>query len=167
MRDKTVCSKYSFLINSNQPVTDQSPRALRRMNDFLLGLKRVFLSPNIINFILIKDEEDKQYPKPSLLSKIDADVSVEIGPEKKHLHAHVVVTIHHRTTVMLETNRVGRFIMQQYGHPIYVSPPKIIPDNTIALVQYSEKQRRKIHPLIIRSAISTEDGNTEFFNKQF
>ena len=106
MRLESVSSRYWFEINSNVVATNKSPEAVRKLQDFRDGLDRIFLSKNVLNFIDIIDQEDleDQIPKQKLISKIDSQAVIEVGPARGFLHAHILVTIIHRTTLRFTTS---------------------------------------------------------------
>lgn len=164
MRTKTVSSSYWFLINSNVSALDTSTIGLQHLRNFTDGLQRIFLSQNILNFIKILDTDDENIPKQDLISKIEADVEIETGSKRNMVHAHVIIKIHHRTTIKFITNRISRFYARKYNQVVYTEPPKIIADHSIFFTQYQEKTRPKPGKLVIKNTIIPEDGTPmDFF----
>lgn len=182
MRDKVVSSYYSFLINSNIVVpehddkenrVEESPvdKKLRRFKD---GLKQIFLSKNILNFIhlvgirdpetkIMAENEDIGMDKKDLIDKIGVECMLEVGPRDRKLHAHVTVQIFHRTTLKFVTNDIITYFAQKKKLSVYVSPPKIISDYSVTLYQYQVKQLRGKPNLKINSSIVGEGEEKNFF----
>ena len=146
MRLESVSSRYWFEINSNVVATNKSPEAVRKLQDFRDGLDRIFLSKNVLKFIDIIDQEDleDQIPKQKLISKIDSQAVIEVGPARGFLHAHILVTIIHRTTLRFTTNWIARYFNLKYKDSFYVSPGRIKPDLGISFIRYMEKTMKKM-----------------------
>ena len=138
MRLQSVSSRWFLLINSNVKEGNKTPAAMKK-RDFVLALKRIFLSRNILNFITIIDEEDEDMPKDKLISKVESDVALEVGPKTDCLHAHVLITIHHRSTIRFDTNMIMQYIALKYGFSVYASRPQLKDDTSIFFTRYQEK----------------------------
>lgn len=191
MRDKVVSSYYSFLINSNIVVPEgegegeggghnkENERDVsdseRKIKIFKDGLKRIFLSTNILNFIhlmgirdkvtkVIIPNEDIGTNKKDLIDKINTECVLEIGPRDRKLHAHVTVQIYHRTTLKFMTNDIITYFAQKKKISVFVSPPKIISDFSVNLYQYQVKDvEYKLH-LRINSSLIGEGEELNFFH---
>lgn len=162
MRDKSVSSKYWFVLNSNVRMDDHTPAAAEKRANFFAGLKRVFMSQNILNFVKIKDEDDQSADKKQLISKMTSNVALEVGGTNDYLHAHCTVTIYHRTTVLFDVNDVSKYFYKKYGLTIFGSPPKIIPDPSITIYRYEEKQRKQPREWSLTAELEDIDGKVEF-----
>jgi hypothetical protein len=162
MRDQVVSSAYLFGINTNTK-SDQY-----RIKSFLDGLKRIFLSPNILNFIRINDEEDKaQHNKKDLISKIEIDINTEVGPHNSFVHCHCYVVIYHYTNLTLVGKDIQQYFANKYRIPVTVSPPKIQSDSKIHYIRYLQKQRKSRIPLTIQSRIVPEEGQPQTYYYTF
>jgi hypothetical protein len=167
MRIESVSSRWWMLINSNIKESDTRPEAVRKRKDFVEALKRIFLSKNILNFIDIKDEDDRDMPKEKLISRIDSEVALEVGTKGGFLHAHVLITVHHRSTIRLDSNRIMQYVSLKYNFSIYVSPPQLKPDQSIFFVRYQEKTMKRAPRLIIQGRLTFPDGHTDAFFHQY
>ena len=163
MRDKVVRSKYFILVNSNTSIYNRSPEGRKRLNNFISGIKHIFFTKDVLNFIKILDEDDVDKPLYKLLNEIDIDINFEYGDNNDFLHAHIIVSIDHMSKIKFITNRIVRFFNLKYNMSVFVPPPKLVSDNTVSVVNYAKKQMKKKF-LIIASRINYIDGDMEFFN---
>jgi len=157
MREKYVGSTYLGLINSNVSLNHSTPAKLEKVKKFIEGIKRLFLSSNILNMIEIKDPEDEGIPKDKLIQRINMEVYPEVGPEEGFVHVHYKVQIFHRTTLRLDCNRIANFFKNLYHMSVYAAPPKIISDRSVSMFNYGIKGRKKQGKLVIRSQIEGLD----------
>lgn len=167
MRDLSVSSMYYILINSNVRNSDDSQQAIVKREDFIKGLKRVFLSDNILNFINILDEADSEFSKPELLTRVQSDVIMEKGDQRDFFHAHITVKIWHRTTLRLCTNDIAQYFNLKYDMSVYVAKPKIVPDYSITYQRYGEKSMENKPRLIIQGTLTYRDGDVDHFFNQY
>ena len=167
MRPNLVSSSYWFLINSNLNIHNPQPSNQKKIKEFREAINRIFLSRNILNFIEIKDEADQKVPKNELINEIRSEVTLEIGEKIGLLHAHVSITVYHRTTISLNVNGMGNFIRKEYGFSVYTSPPKIISDYSVQIKRYQFKQMKRIPKLKIISVVTDENGMSKNFFFQY
>jgi len=169
MREEAVSSTYWFMINSHARKDDPSPVARKRIKDFVDGVHRIFMSPNVLNMIKILDEEDieEEIPKEKLIQRINCNITMEIGEKNGMYHCHVYINIHHHSTIMFVTNRVARYFNLKYGQSFMVSPGilKRIPD--FLFDRYLEKSLKKLPALIINTLLTDENGDVEPYFKQY
>jgi len=175
MRPKPVCSHLEFMINSNVPV----PAGIDDMNEiepgtagvnpklfkFLDGMRRIFLSRNILNFIHVIDQEDRGEPKQDLLDKITTEAQIEIAPTTRMLHAHITLIVYHRTTIEVQPMDFLAYFKKRYGMSIYASMPRIVSDFGVRNYQYFDKGRVQKPALrIINSIVHSTGEQMENFN---
>jgi len=176
MRPKPVISHFEFMVNSNVPVphgiddiSEIQPGTARvnpKLFKFMDGLRRIFLSRNILNFIHITDKDDKREPKEDLIDKISSEVQVEIAPTTRMLHVHTTLIVHHRTTVAIQPTDFIIYFKNRYGMSIYASVPRILSDLSVRNYRYFDKGRKQKPALrIINSIIHSSGENMENFNK--
>lgn len=167
IREQTVSSSYFIMLNSNSPIADLSPEAVEKRELFEHAIRRIFASNNILNMIRINDPSVQGIPKERLISEINIRLNGEIAPQQLTLHYHGIVNIYHRTNLTLSNVRVMRWVAREYGISIFMSPPRIVSDLSIAMRRYSEKGQRINPPLFISSRILDIDGNAQHYNYQF
>lgn len=163
MRDKVVSSSYWFLINSNLNVHNPNPENQKKIKEFREAINRIFLSRNILNFISIIDEADVKIPKPDLLNEIRAEITFEIGSKNGLLHCHCAVTIYHKTTIKFNATDIMKYVRQEYGFSIYVSPARIVADYSVQIKRYQYKEMKKIPRLKINDVVIDENGQPKNF----
>jgi hypothetical protein len=157
MRDKIVVSSYFITLNSNVSVWQDDNKD--KIKSFACGIKRIFLSRNVLNFIKILDKDDKAtYDIRDLLNEINSEITFEVGPSNGYLHIHGLVTIFHRSTIKLVTNRFTRYFAKKYGLSIFSMPPRIIPNNSGSLKTYSYKDLSSVPRLSILSRVIPING---------
>jgi len=161
MRDNIVSSSYWFLANSNCSNFNPSPANQQKIKNFLEGIKRIFLSRNILNFIDIISEEDKNIPKQDLILEIRSELIEEVGEQNGMVHFHISVTIYHRTTLKLNVNRMAKFFIKMYNQVVYFSPPRIIPDNSVSIKRYQFKTVKRFPKLKINSTLVDIDNKSQ------
>lgn len=158
MRDLPVSSSYWFLINSNCSIHNPHPDSILKLKNFREYINRVFLSRNILNFINITNPDDKNIPKEQLFTELKSEVILEVGDNNNFLHAHITITVYHRTSIRLAIDKLSKFFSHNYHSVIYISPPKIIPDNSVLIKRYQYKALKKFPLLKIDSTITDELG---------
>ena len=166
MRDKIVRSHYFFVVNSNTSIKNKTPEGKKRLEDFVIGLKKIFLSENILNFIRINDEKDKNIPKQKLIMDINTEIDLEYGPENGYLHAHIDMIIDHMSNITLVCNRITKYYADKFGLSVFCPPPRFITDNTHAIKKYSRKMQRYTN-LYITTQLINIDGEREIFTKKY
>ena len=168
MRDELVSSKYFILINSNTSKHDKSPEAMKRKDDFLAGLKRIFLSPNILNFIDVINPDDSKEKITDLIYQIKIELQLETAPNNGYVHCHVDLTIDHWTTIDVQGRRFTKFFKKFYNLPVFCPIPKLVPNLNLIQTRYLIKGKsRNSLKLRINSIFSQEDGPTLFFSKHY
>jgi len=165
MRDKLIRSRYFILINSNVSINTTTDIGKKHLQSFLKGMKEIFLSKNILNFIKIKDENDINIPKEKLIADITIEANLEYGDKNDYLHAHADVAIDHKTTLMLVTNRIVKYFAEKYNLSVFIPPPRIISDNSIAVKTYSRKMHIKHNFLYIFARLIQLNGETETYTQ--
>jgi len=166
MRDKIVRSRYFILINSNTSVLNQTPQAQKKLKDFMIGIKKILLTKNILNFIKILDQDDFDVPKEDLINSITSEGVFEVGTQNHYLHLHLDIAIDHRTTLMIVTNRITKYFNYIFNLSVFVPKGRLISDNSVSVKGYSFKTVRRFK-CMIKSVIVNIDGKTESFNYTF
>jgi len=175
MRPKPVLSHFEFMVNSNIPVPfgidDMSgvkpgtARVSPKLFKFLDGMRRIFLSRNILNFIHITDQKDRKEPKQDLLDKITTECQIEIAPTTRMLHAHITLIVHHRSTIAIQPTDFLVYFKKRYDMSIYASTPRIVSDFGVRNYQYFDKGRLQKPALrIINSIVHSTGEQMENFN---
>lgn len=165
MRSDLVGSKYFILINSNTRTSDDTPEAIKRKRDFISGLRRIFLSKNILNFIDITNPEDFKIPIEDLLYKIRIEGQLETAPETGYLHCHIDLLVQHFSTIDIRGDRFGKFFKKIYNLNVFSPPPKLGSDMSLAHSRYLIKG--KTVKLNISSLLRHENGPPENYYKDF
>lgn len=162
VRSETVSSRYSLVINSNSTMLNPTPEAIHKREQFQKGIRRIFLSRNILNFIDIIDEDCKGIPKEKLISEISCNVIEEVGGIKGHLHCHLDVAIYHRTSVNLNSPKITKYFAQVMGIAVFAQAPRIVADPTVNIRRYAEKHLKSNPPLTIHSRVIQNDEQRIF-----
>ena len=79
---------------------------------------------------------------------------MEVGVEKGFVHAHVLITIQHRTTNKLRTDFMSRYYYLKYDKSFYVSPPQLKPARDVDYVRYSEKSMKRMPQLQVLGSLT-------------
>jgi len=170
MHDQALVSTYFHQINSNVRYDDHSPEAERKKAIFVEGLKRVYLTDNILNMIIVRNEEDieEEIPKPTLIQSIEAKLNLEVGDERNFYHCHILLTIrHHSAGLMYVSNRVADYFKHKYGVSFYVSPAIQRQDFSFQYDRYLQKRLKRLPQLVINNTLTYLDGEADVYFKNY
>lgn len=172
MREEYYGSLYIGLINSN--ISSKDSRFREKTDIWINGMKRMFLSSNVLNLIEIKSEEDNDIPKHQLIGTIEFNGVFEIGGKLGMPHCHYRIRIIHKTSVMFNTNRIMDLFRIWYNVSIYAGPPTLVGDRTIGFERYLDKAKTTKIKTSIVNVIRGIDEFTwrpehgpQFFTKTF
>lgn len=171
-RDKLVITFFTGMINSNVSLKKDTPENRQKVAKFIRGLKRIFLSSNILNLIEIlpneeRGEDDRSIPKPDLLGSVESVASVEIGSERGFVHVHYSISVVHFTTLYLNTNTIMKMFKEFEGISVLSGPPKLKNESLSKInhLRYVEKEKTKKRRLLITGRIENLD-ELEWLNEE-
>lgn len=164
MREEVAGSHYWMTINSNTNANRKDPDSVKRLKAFNDGLKRLFLSHNIFNFIDINDANDAGHKLGDLFHQVKCEVATEIGPTMGYLHAHCQITITHYTSITLNHERIKKWFRKTYGLKVFIAC-WLKRDTSVGDVRYLIKSHQKRTTPIVSNSINFNGGQIVRYDK--
>jgi hypothetical protein len=131
-KDKT--SNFFLTINTNQQYQQDDPNLQNDIAVFEECIKNIL--SNINNYVNISEGiwDDEH------VNDVDIDYVIELGPVKKHIHAHIMIKIKHRTKLMLDLQKIKSKILSDLGlKNIYMNNKLMKKDSSTNVLDYIHK----------------------------
>ena len=74
------------------------------------------------------------------IDDVDIDYVIELGSVKRHIHAHIMIKIKHRTKLMLDYKKIKAKVLSELGlKNIYVNNKLMKKDSSTNVLDYINK----------------------------
>jgi len=132
--------RYSvFLLtwNSNTKIFDQDDPKLAKLEEHVFTWFDKF-QDNILTYINIKEENDKQKPIDEIIARCETEGHSEIGTTSNCFHFHAFIKINHRTKIALNVDKIRSELKSDLAAGCYVNVTGTS-DKSAALQNYIKK----------------------------
>ena len=164
MRNEIVGSSFFFTINAN--ITANEKQNLPLMDKFGQVMRKLVLSQMMLNFIVVKDEEDARMDKKDLINSIDSKFQLEVGQKYHRLHTHGVLKIFHYSTITFNDDKLKKWLVQQMDRGVMLNVRFANSGaEEIRMLRYVEKNRTEKKPMSVTASLTELSGKTRSYQK--
>lgn len=113
-------SNFFVTINLNKSPQNRQ-QASQWQKAFAVTLQNLFLKRNTLESVLVFGPRDQQFAADNYSNDVDsveANIGVEFGPQTLFLHAHILLSIRHRTQLQLDLNLIKQYIFQRVNRSV-------------------------------------------------
>ena len=131
-KDKT--SNFFLTINTNQSYKQDDPNLQNDIAVFEECIKGIL--SNLNDYVNI----DGGIWSDDFIDDVDIDYVIELGTIKRHIHAHIMIKIKHRTKLMLDYKKIKAKVLSELGlKNIYVNNKLMKKDSSTNVLDYINK----------------------------